>query len=174
MSQIDEGELARVMEALPDVLAREEMVVQRCLPLLSPADVLDAALKRSLTRLRLELSQDGFEYLRWKVAMARAEHHRVSARAHLMQEDGKATASQPRTMREALGSTPRAFQSRTFTGEHGITWTVSALNTLTPTDPRHATCLVFSSEEAVLCVWEYPENWRELSDEELDTLRQGR
>src|SRR5512132_242689 len=84
MSHIDEGELARVMEVLPDVLAREEMVVQRCLPLLSSADVLDAALKRSLTRLRFQLDQDSFDLLRSKVAMARAEHRRTSGPVRAM------------------------------------------------------------------------------------------
>jgi hypothetical protein len=174
MSHIDEGELARVMEVLPAVLAREEMVVQRCLPRLSPADMLDAALKRSLARLRFDLSQDSFEHLRWKVAMARAEHQRLSARARLAQEGAMASATQSRAAREELGSTPRRFQSRTFMSEHGITWTVSELTTLTPTDPHHATCLVFTSEEAVLCVWEYPANWRELPDAELDALRKRR
>jgi hypothetical protein len=83
-------------------------------------------------------------------------------------------ASQSRSTREELGSTPRSLESRTYTGEHGITWTVSALTTLTPADPRHASCLVFTSEEAVLCVWEYPTNWRDLPDAELDALRKGR
>lgn len=173
MTQIDDSELARVMEVLPDVLAREEMVLQRCLPRLSPADVLDAALKRALTRLRFELSQDGFDHLRWKVAMGRAERQRVTARASLMEESARSTAVQPRPTREGLGSSPRSFQSRTFVGDHGITWTVSALNTLTPADPRHATCLVFTSEEAVLCVWDYPQTWRDMSDEELNSLRKG-
>ncbi|MEO6526236.1 MAG: hypothetical protein ABIP93_06400 [Gemmatimonadaceae bacterium] len=79
MSQIDERRVAEVMVVLPNVLAREELVVQRTLPRLSPADALDTALKRSLTYLRFELNQDSFEHLRWKVAMARAESQRLRA-----------------------------------------------------------------------------------------------
>ena len=94
MAHIDEGELARVMEVLPEVLAREEMAVQRCLPRLSPADALDAALKRSLAQLHFELSQESFEQLRWKVATTRSEHQRVRARAHLAQETAATTAPQ--------------------------------------------------------------------------------
>jgi hypothetical protein len=173
MAHIDEGELARMMEVLPDVLAREEMVLQRCLPQLAPADVLDAALKRSLARLRFELNQDSFEYLRWKVAMARAEHQRLTARARMLQDSSRTSSMQSRAIREDLGGMQRAFQPRTFTGEGGITWTVSTLNAPTPQDPQHSACLVFNSEAGVSCVWDYPANWRELSDDALDTLRKG-
>src|SRR4051812_11618047 len=167
MAHIDEGELARMMEVLPDVLAREEMVLQRCLPTLAPADVLDAALKRSLARLRFELNQDSFEYLRWKVAMSRAEHERLTARARMLQESSRSSSTQSRAIREDLSGKQRALQPRTFTGEHGITWTVSTLNSRAPQDARHSTCLVFSSEAGVSCVWDYPANWRDLSDDAL-------
>jgi hypothetical protein len=173
MAHIDEGELARMMEVLPDVLAREEMVLQRCLPRLAPADVLDAALKRSLARLRFELNQDSFEYLRWKVAMARAEHQRLTSRARIVQESSKTSSVQPRVKREELSGMQRAFQPRTFEGDRGITWTVSTMNSSTPLDPGHSTCLVFSSEGGVTCVWDYPADWRELSDEALESLRKG-
>ncbi|MDB4882686.1 MAG: hypothetical protein JWL95_1452 [Gemmatimonadetes bacterium] len=174
MSEIDEDEVARVMKVLPEVLAHEELVVQRTLPRLSAADALDTALKRSLVRLRFELNQDSFEYLRWKVTMARAETQRLRAAAALTQENAQITAAQSQSMRDHPGSTPRNFRTRTFRNEHDIVWTVSALNTLTPTDPRHSTCLVFSSEESVVCVWEFPDDWCDLSDAELDELRRQR
>jgi hypothetical protein len=173
MSQVDEHVLARVMEMLPDVLAREELVVQRSLPRLAEADALDTALKRSLARLRFELNQDTFERLRWKVAMARAENQRLRAMQAIARESAQITTAQARSLRDDVGSTPRAFRSRTFISESGVVWTASALNTLTPTDPSHATCLVFSSEESVVCVWQYPEDWSELPERELDDLRRS-
>jgi hypothetical protein len=174
MSQVDEREVTRVLEVLPEVLAHEELVVQRTLPRLSPADALDTALKRSLLRLRFELNQDSFEHLRWKVTTARAESQRLKAMSAMNQERGQETTMLARTIRDRHGSTPRDLRTRTFTSEHGVVWTVTALNTLTPTDPQHATCLVFSSEESVVCVWEYPGDWSELSDVELDELRRKR
>ena len=171
MSQIDEAEVARVMEVLPEVLAHEELVVQRTLPRLSAADALDTALKRSLIRLRFELNQASFEHLRWKVSMSRAENERLRSVAAIAQENAQLTAAHARNLRERRGSGLRDFRTRTFKSEYGVVWTVSALNTLTPTDPQHATCLVFSSEESVVCVWDYPSDWSDLSDDALDDLR---
>ena len=165
MTLIDEQEIAKVMAELPDVLAREELVVQRTLPRLSPADALDTALKRSLARLRYELSRESFEYLRWKVSVARAESERLRHAAAI----GSTLAQlHPR------GIARHSTQTRTFTCDCGSIWTVSELNTLTPTDPTHTTCLVFSSEESVACVWDYPSNWLELPDEDLDAIRRDR
>ena len=174
MSHIDSGEVDRVMRALPEVLAQEELVVHRTLPRLSPADALDTALKRSLARLRFQLNQDTFEYLRWKVSSARDESERLRASMTLSKENAMLQRAAMLRRRESPGSTPRSRCTRTFKSEYGVVWTVSALTTLTPSDPQHATCLVFSSEETVTCVWEYPERWSELSDGELDTLRQRR
>jgi hypothetical protein len=95
MSLIDDDELARLMEALPDALAREELAVQRSLPHLSPADVLDTALRRALVRLRFEVTRETFEELRWKVALARTErrrHRERSARPVDSATDGIAVA----------------------------------------------------------------------------------
>ena len=172
MSQIDEQEVARVLEVLPEVLAHEELVVQRTLPRLSAADALDTALRRSLIRLRFELNQDSFEHLRWKVSTARAESQRLQSVAAIAQENAQLTAAHAKNLREGRGRSMRDSRTRTFKSEYGVVWTVSSLNTLTPTDPQHATCLVFSSEESVVCVWNFPTDWSDLSDEALDDLRQ--
>lgn len=79
MSHVDVQQIASVMDALPRILEHEELAVRRCLPRLAPADVLDTALRRSLACLHFDLDQESFEYLRWKVALSRAEGVRLRA-----------------------------------------------------------------------------------------------
>ena len=95
MNRIDEQEIARVMAALPDVLAREELVVHRSLPQLTPCDAFDTALTRALFRLRFELDRETVEYLRWKVTMNRAENDRRRSAAAITFRDRREV--QPRS-----------------------------------------------------------------------------
>jgi hypothetical protein len=171
MTDIDVDEVAKAMDSLSEVLEHEELVVQRTLPLLTPADALDTALRRALARLRFELNRASFEYLRWKLALARAENLRLRATRELRLELPTPTGVAVQPTRPG----PRGRQSsRSYTSESGVIWTVAAIHTLTPTDPAHASCLVFTSEESVTYRWDYPSNWFELSDRQLDELRRTR
>src|SRR4051812_49887989 len=129
MSHIDVDAITRAMESLPEVLEREELAVLRTLPRLAPADVLDTALKRALTKLRFELNQSTFEFLRWKVALARAEHERLRATAAIKRE----IATPPGTSAASPPPAPERLQrSRTFTGQDGVVWTAAVIHTVTP------------------------------------------
>jgi hypothetical protein len=174
MSQVDTKTVERAIRALPGVLAHEELVVERTLPQLTPAEALDTALRRSLMRLRFELNQASFEFLRWKVATARAENERLRARLTHSFESAMLEFVPSSLPLEPPASTERTWRIRTITDEHGVLWTVSALSTLTPTDPELGTCLIFSTDDSVACVWDYPDNWTDLSDAELDALRRNR
>ena len=171
MSDIDVDAVTRAMDSLPEVLEHEELAVLRTLPRLAPADVLDTALRRSLAKLRFELNQASFEYLRWKVALTRAEHERL--RGTIALRRGAPPPADAPTSSDRPSSERRA-RSRSFTSEDGVVWTAAVIHTLTPTDPAHASCLVFSSEQSVRYRWQYPSNWLELSDRALDDLRLDR
>jgi hypothetical protein len=84
-----------IPECRDDVLAREELVVHRSLPQLPPCDALDIALTRALSRLRFELDRETLEYLRWKVAMNRAENDRRRSAAAIPFRDRREV--QPRS-----------------------------------------------------------------------------
>jgi len=170
MTEIDVEAINRAMQSLPDVLEHEELAVMRSLPRLPPADVLDTALRRALNKLRFELNQTTFEYLRWKVALTRAENERLRAAAAL----GRDRATSPAAATLVRHLTEHREPSRVFKDQDGVVWTAAVIHTVTASDPAPVSCLVFSSEDAVAYRWQFPPNWFELSDRSLDELRLGR
>lgn len=190
MGNVDVTAVAMVMAELSDVLHAEELTVQRTLPRISPADALDTALRRSLARLRYELNRESFEFLRWKVEQTRAESERirgamsappVSRQRAAAISSARIAPALPSTLtrdvraglaveaaRAIATATPTAC--RNFVDDRLVLWTVTELATGAE-DSGHARCLVFSSEDAVTCLWTYPVYWNDLPDGLLDALR---
>jgi hypothetical protein len=173
MPRIDDLELTTVMDALPHLLAAEEADVERSAPTMSASDAFDIALRRSLAKLRFELNQETFERLRWRLSMLRAENQlaRADAAASRMERNSILAWSDARRAARA-GS--RAPASRTFKADRDVLWTVMAVEGLTPAGSRRGGCLVFSSDETVTCVWDFPQDWRSLTDAELNAVRRQR
>jgi hypothetical protein len=190
MGGVDVTAVAKVLSELSDVLPAEELIVQRTLPRISSADALDVALKRSLARLRYELNRESFEFLRWKVEQVRAESDRIrGARTATPLSRQRAATISSAHVAPPLPSAPnrdaraglaveaaRALATATPTAcryyqdENRIVWTVTELATGAQ-DSGRARCLVFSSEDAVTCLWTYPVYWNDLTDGLLDALR---
>ena len=57
---------------------------------------------------------------------------------------------------------------RTFSDAAGRPWTVHEVRAESALWARGPRCLVFASEAAIRRVWDYPEDWRRLSDAELE------
>ena len=57
---------------------------------------------------------------------------------------------------------------RTFSDAAGRTWTVHEVLAESAPWARGPRCLLFASEVAIRRVWDYPEDWRLLSDAELE------
>jgi hypothetical protein len=191
MGTVDVNVVARVLDEISDVLPKEELMVQRTLPRISPADALDTALKRSLATLRYDLNRETFEFLRWKVAQTRADTERLRGARHDARSSRRvaevlaaAAASTPvlpaspaRDRRPRLSvesaraiATARPTAFRSYHDEHGLLWAVTELATGAE-DSRRARCLVFTSEDSVSCLWTYPVYWVDLSDGLLEALR---
>jgi hypothetical protein len=173
MPRSDDHEITSVMNALPAVLAGEEAAVERTMPRMSPSEAFDTALRRSLARLRFELNQETFERLRWKLSMLRAESQLARADAAAARITSDSIMAWSGALRDARAG-GRAPMSRTFQADFGVLWTVSALEGLTPVGSSRVGCLVFSNEETVTCVWDFPQDWLSLSDGDLDAVRRQR
>ena len=61
-----------------------------------------------------------------------------------------------------------------FTDEDGLVWTVTERDAGGVPGSRGPRCLVFSSQEAVRRVWEYPIGWRDLLTPALIALSWSR
>ena len=66
---------------------------------------------------------------------------------------------------------PRAVE---FIDGHGVRWRVVERDARGDPGARGECCLIFSSDEAVRRIWEYPAAWRELSATALASLSWGR
>jgi hypothetical protein len=61
-----------------------------------------------------------------------------------------------------------------FLDAHGVCWRVVERDARGDPGARGEWCLIFSCDEAVRRVWDYPAGWRDLSAEALMTLSWGR
>jgi hypothetical protein len=157
MSDIDVPVATEILPLLDEPLAKEERRLLIVAPELAPSEVLDLALKHAILHLRYTVSLQTFEFLRWKVVVAReAARRALEASVSL------------RAAREAA----QEELSRQYSTEDFSRWSVTEIagNVLARPGQR---CLIFASADTVRRVWNYPPDWRELSDAELETLSWG-
>jgi hypothetical protein len=157
MSDIDLPVATEILPLLGEPLAEEERRLLIVAPELPPSEVLDRALKHAILQLRYTVSLQTFEFLRWKVVVARQAARRAL----------EASASLRAAREAAQEELSRQYRAADFS-----CWSVTEIagNVLARPGQR---CLIFASADAVRRVWSYPAEWRELSDAELEALSWG-
>jgi hypothetical protein len=141
----------------PQFAQREEAIASAD-PALSAADVLDLALAEAVLELRCTLNRQTFEFLKWKVVAARARAE--AAREAIIEARAERAAAQDRL-------------SRHYHDAEWEVWSVTEIAGNARSRPG-ARCLIFASATTVRRVWDYPPDWRELSDTELERLSWNR
>ena len=155
MSEIDVPAANEILPNLGDPpLAEREVAISRADPNLSAADVLDLALTEAILELRYTLNRQTFEFLKWKVVAARATARR--ARDAMIASRADRIATRERLARRYRDSDWEIWSVTEITGNSGA--------------PAGARCLIFTSATMMRRVTEFPENWRELSDAELEQI----
>src|SRR4051812_1252633 len=154
MSDIDVPAAAEILPLLDEPLAEEERRLLLLAPELPPSEVLDRALKHAILQLRYNVSLQTFEFLRWKVVVAREAARRAVEAARCL-----------RAARDAA----QEELSRQYHAADFSRWSVTEIAGNVVARPGQR-CLIFASAEAVRRVWNYPPDWRELTDPELETL----
>ena len=157
MSDIDVPVAAEILPLLDEPLAKEERRLLMVAPELPPSEVLDRALRHAIVQLRYTVSVQTFEFLRWKVVVAR-EAARRSLEASVTLRAAREAAQEELT---------RQYLAVDFSR-----WSVTEISGNVPTRPGQR-CLIFASADAVRRVWNYPPEWRELTDAQLEALSWG-
>ena len=159
----NEPEDAALFDRLATELGGDAQAVRREAPDLGDEHVLDRALRIGLARLRREVSQKTFAYLKWRFDRAVAAAATARADAASLRDATASTRAQVRADRVAAG--PRTFVDAAF-----HQWSVREIAAPDPSWARRPHCLLFSSEMAVRRVWDFPTDWRTLTDAELEAL----
>jgi hypothetical protein len=165
MSDIDLSTAADVLARLDEpTLERELRETRESAPDLPTERALDLALSIAIARLGYELNRQTFEFLKWKVIVARETTRRTLAASR--------AAADAARLAEETGEADAASQdrlSRCFTDDEAVVWTVTEIagNSLALPGRR---CLIFASGAAARRVWSYPADWRTLDAEELVLL----
>jgi hypothetical protein len=155
MSQIEFPIATELLEKIDDpllMLAEQDVVAAD--PELSQVEVLDRALAMAIAHLHYTVNQQTFAYLRWKVVVARETARRAIEGSRLKRAER--VAAQDRL-------------SRSYYAADGSVWSVTELAGNVPGRPGQR-CLVFASADAVRRVWNFPANWRDLTDADLESL----
>lgn len=160
---MNESDAAALFDQIAPEIGARERAVHDAEPTLPEPELLDRALRQALARLQREVSQETFVYLKWRVERAKAAARATRAAV--------ATARQVREAARAETPPPSgALGPRTFRMSDGRAWSVheAAVGPVAWAHGPH--CLVFHSDAMIRRVWHYPAGWRELSDDELETL----
>ncbi len=64
--------------------------------------------------------------------------------------------------------------SLVFIDKSGVDWRIYEMSRAQVPAPRGDACLVFESQAAIRRVWNYPNDWRSLTTEELAALSWGK
>ncbi len=156
------------------VLPAWEHHVRDADPALADPKVLDRALRKALTALRLEAAQQTFVYLRWRVEQARAAVAATTAAAAAARRArAAARGGAPPAAELPAGVDPAAAgpgAPRTFRVVDGATWCVREIAFVDVPWAQSPRCLLFQSETAIRRVWHYPADWRALPDAALEAL----
>lgn len=159
MSRIDATAANDLFAILHEpILDTEERRVRSASPELDDGAVLDLALAAAIARLRFTLNRETFDYLRWKVTIAR--------------ETARARIEESRAAREERAR-EHACHARSFRDGTGVTWTVTEVRSYAgPVRPQRA--LLFVSEAAVRRVTRVPDDWEDMSEPQLLALSWSR
>lgn len=148
----------QLYELIAPELSAWERHVRETDPCLSDAEVLDHALQRAVAFLKHDLARETFVYLRWRVQRARIESQETVA------------ASAAARQRRCEDRRDR----RWFSAADGRRWTVRELSVGGAPWAQGPRCLVFEGEGRMRRVWDYPADWRDLSDPALEALSWNR
>jgi len=170
---------AALYELIAPDLGAWEAAVRTAEPSLPDAEVLDRALRHALTHLRQETGQQTLAYLRWRADQAKANATATVAAA-VRARDARAAARGAATAAAVTSALGRADaerplsladeRPRTFRDAAGCTWSAHEVAAGAVPWAHGPRCLLFGSETVVRRVWDYPPDWRALSDAELEAL----
>jgi PAS domain S-box-containing protein len=172
---IDVRQATAAFEKLAPTLAADEQQVRAADERFSDSEVLDRALRHALTRLRYHLNRETFEYLRWKVQVARTQAETIrtaglTRRARDGPPDGERSTIQSAPLLGRAIADPATAADDMRAAFHAHDWAASPLGPLMewPRSLRTAVQLVLDSAFPHVVLWGpdliqiYNDGYREL------------
>ena len=162
---------AALFERIAPDLERAEREERARAPHLSPDELRDLALRRSLAALGQEISRGTFVYLRWRLTQASAAAEATRAESAALRERTTAVRAEVRASRRTMADAAAGWPGRRHYHDADYReWCVHEISMADADWARAPRCLLFSSAECLRRVWSYPAEWWRLSDAELEAL----